>query len=56
LLRHDGSSHRRYRGIVEGEVKFVDVDPHGSMKEQIGKRLLDTMIGQCGLPKRLFRK
>jgi len=26
------------------------------MTAQIGKALLDTMIRQCGLPKKLFRK
>lgn len=56
LHRHKGTSHRRYRGVVEGQVKFVEVDPHSSMTEQIGDRLLSTMIRQCGLSKKLFRK
>jgi hypothetical protein len=36
---HDSTSHRRYRGEVGGEVRFVDVAPH-NMNEQIGKQLL----------------
>lgn len=56
LHRHDATSHRRYRGIVDGEVKLVDVAPHGSMTDQIGKDLLCNMIRQCGLSKKLFRK
>jgi hypothetical protein len=28
LHRHDGTSHRRYRGVVNGKVMFVDVAVH----------------------------
>lgn len=55
LLRHDGGSHRRYKGIVDGEVRFVDLSPH-RWGDHIDRKTLNSMIRQCGLPKGLFRK
>jgi predicted RNA binding protein YcfA (HicA-like mRNA interferase family) len=54
-IRHGASSHRRYRGIINGEVKFVDWSPHDA-KSEIPIGTLQSMIRQSGLPKRLFRK
>lgn len=56
LLRHEGGNHRRYRGEVGGQVRFVDIDPHPSWRANIGYDLLCNMIRQSGLPKKLFRK
>lgn len=54
LHRHGATSHRRYRGVVLEEVRYVDVTPH-SMNDDIPKGTLASMIRQSGLPKRLFR-
>lgn len=54
-IRHGASSHRRYRGMVGGEVRFVDWAPHNPNSE-IPIGTLQSMIRQAGLPKKLFRK
>jgi len=53
--RHGATSHVRYRGVVNGQVKFVDCCGH-SGSDNIPPDTLQSMIRQCGLPKRLFRK
>lgn len=53
LIRQNGS-HRRYRGEVGGEVRFVDVAPH-SLGDDIAKGTLGSIIRQSGLPRKLFR-
>lgn len=55
LHRHDGGSHRRYRGIVNGEVRFVDVAVH-NLNDNIITGTLNSIVRQSGLPKRLFRR
>ena len=55
LIRHDGTSHRRYRGVVGGRIYLVDVAYH-NIGDDIGLDTLQSMIRQCGLPKKLFRK
>jgi hypothetical protein len=55
LHRHGASSHRRYRGVVAGEVRFVDVAFH-SISDEARPGTLGAMIRQSGLPKRLFMK
>lgn len=55
LVRHDGTSHRRYRRVVGGRVYLVTVAAH-NMRDDIKKATLDSMIRQSGLPKWLFRK
>ncbi|HEX8665738.1 MAG TPA: type II toxin-antitoxin system HicA family toxin [Beijerinckiaceae bacterium] len=55
LHRHDGSSHRQYRGIVQGEVRYVTVAYH-SAGDEILPDTLSSMIRQSGLSKKLFRK
>jgi predicted RNA binding protein YcfA (HicA-like mRNA interferase family) len=54
---HDqgATSHRRYRGVVEGKVQIVVVAYH-SLSDDIKPGTLDSMIRQTGLPKKLFRK
>ncbi|MBI2713493.1 MAG: type II toxin-antitoxin system HicA family toxin [Rhizobiales bacterium] len=54
-IRHDATSHRRYRGIVDGEVRFVNWSPHNPNSE-IPIGTLQSMIRQSGLPKKRFRK
>jgi predicted RNA binding protein YcfA (HicA-like mRNA interferase family) len=54
-IRHGATSHRRYRGVVNGEVKFVDWSPHNPNSE-IPTGTLQSMIRQSGLSKKLFRK
>jgi predicted RNA binding protein YcfA (HicA-like mRNA interferase family) len=53
--KRGGGSHQRYRGVVDGQVCFVDVGAH-RINEHIGRQLLSTMIRQSGLPTRLFEK
>jgi predicted RNA binding protein YcfA (HicA-like mRNA interferase family) len=54
LHRHGATSHRRYRGMIAGQVRFVDVSGHG--KEEIKPGTLASMIRQSGLPKAFFRR
>ena len=54
LHRHGATSHVRYRGEVGGVVHYVDCSGYGGM--DINPNTLQSMIRQCGLPKRLFRK
>ena len=55
LHNHQGGSHRRYRGVVKGEVRYVDMAPH-SWSDDIKRGTLNSMIQQSGLPKKLFRR
>jgi predicted RNA binding protein YcfA (HicA-like mRNA interferase family) len=55
LLRHGGTSHRRYRGVIDGRVRLVDVAYH-NISDDVLPRTLASMIRQSGLPKDLFRK
>ncbi|MDR3460937.1 MAG: type II toxin-antitoxin system HicA family toxin [Beijerinckiaceae bacterium] len=55
LHRHDGTSHQRWRCVVGGRVRMVDVTPH-SLGSQIPLGTLQSMIRQSGLPKNSFRK
>ena len=55
LHRSGGGSHRRYRGIVGGEVRFVDIAAH-NLTDDIRPGTLKSMIRQSGLPEALFRK
>jgi predicted RNA binding protein YcfA (HicA-like mRNA interferase family) len=54
-IRHGATSHRRYRGVVDGTVRFVDIAGH-SLSDDIIPNTLQSMIRQGGLPKKLFRK
>jgi len=54
-IRHGATSHRRYRGVIDGEVRFVDWAPH-NLNSEIPVGTLQSMIRQSGLPKKLFRK
>jgi len=54
-IRHGATSHRRFRGIVDGQVRFVDIAGH-SAHDDIALGTLNSMIRQSGLPKKLFRK
>ncbi len=54
LHRHGATSHRLYRGEVNGEVKFVTVAVH-RMSDEIKPKTLSAMIRQSGLDKKLFR-
>jgi len=53
MIRQE-SSHRRYRGVVEGQVRLVTVAYH-SIHDEIKPDTLASMIRQSGLPKRIFR-
>jgi predicted RNA binding protein YcfA (HicA-like mRNA interferase family) len=53
--RHGATSHMRYRREVAGRVWYVDCAGHNS-NDEIPIGTLQSMIRQCGLPKKLFRK
>jgi predicted RNA binding protein YcfA (HicA-like mRNA interferase family) len=55
LHRHGATSHRRYRGTVDGIVRLVDVAFH-NINDVIAPGTLQSMIRQSGLPKSLFGK
>lgn len=55
LKSHDGTSHQRWRGVVDGKVRLCDVACH-SLKDTPPLGMLQSMIRQTGLPKKLFRK
>ena len=48
-------SHRQYRGVVAGQVRYVTVAYHNA-GDEILLDTLSSMIRQSGLSKRLFRK
>ena len=54
-LARQESSHRRYKGSIGCETKYVTVAYH-SISDDILPKTLASMIRQSGLPKRLFRK
>ena len=49
------TSHRQYRGVVDGAVRKVTVACH-RLTDNIKPGTLASMIRQSGLPKELFRK
>ena len=53
--RQGATSHRQYKGVVNGKVMLVTVD-YSQLGEDITKRNLASMIRQSGLPKKLFRR
>jgi len=55
LVRHEATSHRRYRGERDGRVFLVTVAYHND-KDDIRPDTLASMIRQSGLPKALFRR
>lgn len=55
LHRHDGTSHRIYRGTVGGSVRLVTVAGH-SDGDDVPRGTLSSMIRQSGLSKSLFRR
>lgn len=54
LEAHNGTSHRQYRGVIDGVVRKVTVSGH--MSDDILLPTLESMIRQSGLHKSLFRK
>lgn len=55
LLRHDATSHQRWRCEHSGEVWYVTIAFH-SAGDNIPLGTLQSMIHQSGLSKKLFRK
>jgi predicted RNA binding protein YcfA (HicA-like mRNA interferase family) len=55
LVRHDGTSHRMFRGVVGGSVRLVPVSAH-RLGDDIPIGTLQSMVRQSGLSKALFRK
>ena len=53
--RQGASTHRQYKGVVDGKTMLVTVD-YSQLGEDITKRNLASMIRQSGLPKKLFRR
>jgi len=54
-IRHASGSHRRYRGVIDGDVRMVTIAYH-NIGDDILPGTLESMIRQSGLPKALFRK
>ncbi len=54
LHRSGATSHRRYRGVIDGEVRFVDFAAH-NLSDEIKLGTLKSMIRQSGLNQKLFR-
>jgi predicted RNA binding protein YcfA (HicA-like mRNA interferase family) len=54
-IRHGATSHRRYRAVIGGSERLVDVTPH-NLNSDIPIGTLKAMIRQSGLPQHLFRK
>ncbi|HEY7246206.1 MAG TPA: type II toxin-antitoxin system HicA family toxin [Xanthobacteraceae bacterium] len=54
-LPRKATSHRRYRGVINGRVCMVTVAFH-SLGDEIKPDTLASMIRQSGLPRHLFRK
>ena len=54
LARHKGTSHRRYRGIVNGKTMLVTIAFHRESDEVL-RETLASIIRQSGLPKKAFK-
>lgn len=54
-VRHGATSHRRFRGEVEGEVALVTVAYHW-LSDTPTPNTLQSIIRQSRLPKRAFRR
>lgn len=52
--KQGATSHRRYKGEVDGEVRYVDISIHRE-SDVIKSGTLASMIRQSGLPKSIFR-
>lgn len=55
-IRHGATSHCRYRGVIGGQVRFVDVASGHGLNIDINIKTLESMIRQTGLSKKLFRR
>jgi len=55
LHRQGAGSHKRYRGVIDGQVRYVDVAAH-NLNDEVKPGTLKSMIRQSGLPEHLFRK
>lgn len=55
LHREGATSHKRYRAVIDGQVRFVDFAAH-SHHDEIATGTLKSMIRQSGLNQKLFRK
>lgn len=55
LHRQGATSHKRYRAVINGQVRYVDVAAH-RMSDDIKPKTLASMIRQSGLPKREFKR
>jgi predicted RNA binding protein YcfA (HicA-like mRNA interferase family) len=55
LTRHKGTSHRRYRGIVDGKTMLVTIAFHRESDDVLPETPA-SIIRQSGLPKKLFRR
>jgi hypothetical protein len=51
----NSESHRSWKGIVAGDVCFVDVTPH-ALGDEIPLGTLQSMIRQSTLPTHLYKK
>ncbi len=47
-------SHRRYRAVIDGQVRFVDVCGH-KPSDEVAPGTLASIIRQSGLGKKAFR-
>ncbi len=54
LHRRGATSHRVYKGLVDGKTQIVIV-AYERPGDQIKRGTLSSMIRQSGLPKKLFR-
>jgi predicted RNA binding protein YcfA (HicA-like mRNA interferase family) len=55
LMRHDSTSHQRWKRVEGEKVYYIDIACHNEGKN-IPTGTLQSMIRQSGLPKKLFRK
>ena len=53
LVRRRGGSHRKFKGIADGQVRSVTVA--GNDGDDVSKGTLSSIGRQSGLPRRLFR-
>lgn len=54
-IRHGKSSHRRFRGTVDGEVRLVTIAYH-TVTDHVLPKTLASIVRQSGLPKAQFRR
>ena len=53
VIRHNGTSHRQLRAVIDGEVRMTTLA--GKLSDEVAIGTLQAIIRQSGLPRKAFR-